>query len=378
MQMPDAPLAEAPLAPPRPMAQRPPAPVPERLARLRGDATRTTRILELGPCHAPVAPKREGWNTYIADHANQQALREKYAAFPVDLDAIEPVDAIWAGGPLHAAIPEKLHGRFERLIASHVIEHLPDPIAFLASAQALLAPHGALALAVPDKRYCFDCLKPHSTTADLLASHARPDTSRHSLRTLFLQAAHSAYARPQGSDRFEGAWGQHPLAEFRLTSSLPEAYAAARAAETAPYHDAHAWQFTPCAFELAILELAELGLADWHVAEITPTHGSEFFATLHRGRREWPSAEARDAHRQTLLLGILGELREQIDQMGLGAPPAPDPLLALMQRQLASITAADGTQASIMGSLALLLAKMDQQQARLEEQGRLLAQLSQR
>lgn len=367
-------------APPQaeaPPARRAPAPVPERLARLRGDATHTTRILELGPCHAPVAPKRDGWNTYIADHAGQQALREKYAAFPVDLDAIEPVDAIWAGGPLHHAIPERLHGRFERLIASHVIEHLPDPIAFLASAEALLAPHGALALAVPDKRFCFDCLKPHSTTADLLASHDRPDTGRHSLRTLFLQAAHSAYARPEGAEAFEGAWGQHPLAALRLTASLPEAYAAARASTASRYEDAHAWQFTPCAFELAILELAEIGLIDWHISEITPARGSEFFATLRRGRRVWPSAEARDAHRQHLLLGILAEQQEQIAHMAEGGllprppAPAPHPLLALMERQLASITDANGTQASIMGSLALLLAKMEGLEAALRriEQG---------
>ena len=191
---------------------------------------------------------------------------------------------------------------------------------------------------MPDKRYCFDCLKPHTTTGDLLASHERPDTSRHTLRTLFNQAAHSAYARPEGAATFEAAWDQHPLAELRLTSSLPEAYAAARAATGAPYHDAHAWQFTPCAFELAILELAEIGLVDWHVAEITPTRGSEFFALLRRGRRPWPSAEARDTHRQALLLGILVEQRDQIAQMGLlpgTPPPAPredlGPLLARVE-----------------------------------------------
>jgi hypothetical protein len=382
-----------------------------RTALLLGNATKASRILEIGPSHAPIAPKRDGWNSFVVDHADQAALREKYAPYPVDRDAIEEVDAIWAGGRLDAAIPAQHHGRFDRIIASHVIEHIPDPVTFLNSAQALLAPGGALALAVPDKRYCFDFLKPHATTGDLLASHDPDGAGRHSRRTLFNQIAHSTFVLgEQGED--VPAWGQHPVSRIRLVSPLKEAFVWADRASSADYLDAHAWQFTPCAFELAILELAEGGVIDWHVETITGAHGAEFFATLRRGRATWPSTSARDNRRQQLLLGILAELREQIDWMALGGllarpslpadaalarhiadmqaalsaaaarldvfgtllspptggPPAPGSLadithrLEILHRQVSSITTGGGTMASIMGSLEVVGARQESHQ----------------
>jgi SAM-dependent methyltransferase len=375
----------------------------DRTALLLGDATKASRILEIGPSHAPIAPKRDGWKSFVVDHADQATLREKYAPFAVDFDAIEEVDAIWAGGRLDAVIPPTRHGSFDRIIASHVIEHIPDPVTFLTSAHALLAPGGALALAVPDKRYCFDFLKPHATTGDLLASHDPNGPGRHTPRTLFNQIAHSTFVLgEQGEDI--AAWGQHPIGRIRLVSPLKEAFVWSDRARGAEYLDAHAWQFTPCAFELAILELAEGGVIDWHVESITGAHGAEFFVTLRRGRAQWPSTAERDTRRQQLLLGILAELREQIDWMALGglltrpalpadaalarhiadmhgalatasarldifgallSPPgggAPMPgsladisqRLDLLQRQVTSITAGDGTMASIMGSLELV------------------------
>ena len=411
-------LRTRPPPPPRPPAHKPPprpdpgTPPKDRIAQLLGDATKASRILEIGPSHAPIAPKRQGWNSFVVDHADQHALRRKYAALGANADAIEPVDAIWTGGRLDQAVPAEHHGSFDRLIASHVIEHIPDPVAFLVAAQALLAPGGAVALAVPDKRYCFDFLKPHATTGDLLAAHDPNGPGRHTARTLFNQAAHSAFARAEGSE-FNGAWGQHPVAQIRLTDPLPRAFTMAGKAAEPTYHDAHGWQFTPCAFELAIVELAEGGVIDWHVADITPARGSEFFAILRRGRRAWATPEARDAHRQQLLLGIMAELREQIDFMALGGlldrPSLPaDPTLAChlhdlqstlaalpgtladvamrleaAQRQLSSITDADGTQASIMGSLEQLRARTDAQQAlldglahQLDAQNRMLATLT--
>ena len=47
---------------------------------LLGDATRDSRIIEIGPSHAPIAPKRAGWNSFVVDHADQAELRAKYRA----------------------------------------------------------------------------------------------------------------------------------------------------------------------------------------------------------------------------------------------------------------------------------------------------------
>jgi len=50
--------------------------------------------------------------------------------------------------------------RFDYCLASHVIEHIPNPIAFFQSIAHLLKPGGVLSLAVPDKRYTFDFFQP--------------------------------------------------------------------------------------------------------------------------------------------------------------------------------------------------------------------------
>ncbi len=277
----------------------------DRKAILLGTANSGTPILEIGPSYNPAAPRQEGWNTAIIDHAPASELRAKYAAMGVDTSRIEDVDFISTGGPLHACVPAERHGSFGRLIASHVIEHVPDVLGFLQSAAILLAPDGVLALAVPDKRFCFDYFKPPSTTGDIIAAHG---SIRHPRRTLFQQNAYSASA-----DSLH-AWGSQPIASTALMGGLETAWMAAGQASQdpdSPYIDAHAWHFTPAWFRLAMLELAEGGMIDWHVDEMTPTVFCEFIVTLRRGRPAWPDHAAREAERLSLLNATLSENHEQ-------------------------------------------------------------------
>jgi len=60
------------------------------------------------------------------------------------------------------------------LIASHVLEHLPLPLAALRAWHEALAPGGVLLLKVPDKRYTFDKSRARTSLAHLLKEHADP------------------------------------------------------------------------------------------------------------------------------------------------------------------------------------------------------------
>ena len=77
---------------------------------------------------------------------------------------------IWSGGDLAARFPPEARGSFDAILASHVLEHMPDPISFLTSAQQLLKPDGLVILALPDKRFMFDFFKPMTSTADWLTA----------------------------------------------------------------------------------------------------------------------------------------------------------------------------------------------------------------
>jgi SAM-dependent methyltransferase len=61
------------------------------------------------------------------------------------------------------------------LIASHVLEHLPQPLLALRAWYDALAPGGVLLLKVPDKRHTFDAPRSRTTLKHLLEEHDHPD-----------------------------------------------------------------------------------------------------------------------------------------------------------------------------------------------------------
>jgi predicted SAM-dependent methyltransferase len=240
-------------------------------------------------------------------------LIDKYRGQPgVDVDRIEDVDFVWCDGPLSGAVPSELHGTFDAFIASHVIEHTPDLIAFLDSAATLLRATGVVILAVPDKRFCFDYFRPLATTGDVLASH-RLRRSRHTKQTIFNHCAYVVSA--DGT----GAWSQHSVQNFAFYHSLESAYSAFLTCgedDGSPYVDMHAWQFTPASFELLLLELARLKFTDWQVDWIGPAVGCEFHVWLRRGGAAAAAALTEphlNEQRLALLKRTLVEAKQQIE-----------------------------------------------------------------
>ncbi|HEX2941019.1 MAG TPA: class I SAM-dependent methyltransferase [Rhodopila sp.] len=289
---------------------------------LRGPVGPASRIVEIGAGYNPIAPKRDGWNTHVVDHATQEALRTKYATANVDPALIEDVDTVWLSGPLHEAVPDSLVGRVDAIIASHVLEHLPDLVGFLQSAARLLTPGGYLSIALPDRRYCFDCLKPWTSTGDLLDAHRR-GLQRHTIKTAY---NHFAYAATVDGAL---AWGARPVDTPQLADPFWRAEATASQyddSENAPYQDFHAWQFTLAGFELAILELNALGLSPWWVEEISGPVGFEFFARLrHTGGVPRSPDELQDRRRDLLLKQVM-EVKEQAEFLLQRSGAAQHPL----------------------------------------------------
>ncbi len=277
--------------------------------RLLSGVSKDCRIIEIGPGYNPVAPKAKGWNTHVVDHASREELRQKYTGAPVNLDAFEEVDTIWRRGLLHEAVPSNILGSCSLLIASHMIEHVPDLAGFLRSAAEILKPEGAVSLAIPDRRYCFDYFKPPSSTGDILEAFME-GRARHSLRSAW---NHAAYAM-----RMDGleAWGQHAvfnpgfIAPFE---DLEEVFRGFQAGPGGEYVDCHAWQFTPAGFSLIVLELGLLGVIDWHVDRMYGPEGCEFLVTLRRGTERFDRTQQVEQRRMTLLLDQLAEWREQLD-----------------------------------------------------------------
>lgn len=231
--------------------------------------------LEFGPSHSPVAAKRAGFRVHTVDHLSAEELRAKYAGHPVDLDAIEEVDFVWHGQPL----PELVGGRdrYDWIVASHVIEHLPDPVGFLAGCADILRPGGVVSLIVPDTRCCFDCLGPLTTTGQVLDAHlqgrTRPTPGQVFDHHAGAVVRNDSLAWPLGTD-----------APPRLIHGMAEAIDfMRRAADTDEYIDVHLWRFVPESFRLVVQDLRDLGLIPFVIKRDWPTAGHEFHVTLGTG-----------------------------------------------------------------------------------------------
>jgi SAM-dependent methyltransferase len=124
--------------------------------------------LEVGAFDLPVVVpdgRDAGPRCWFADMRSTEELASE---FGVALEALAPIEwVVQRARPLAAQIPR----RFDYVILCHVLEHVPEPIGFLADARDLLRPGGVLFLAVPDKRATLDATRPSTTIDHLLARH---------------------------------------------------------------------------------------------------------------------------------------------------------------------------------------------------------------
>lgn len=228
--------------------------------------------LEIGPSHNPIAPKKNGYNVHILDHLSANDLRIKYQDHGLNLDNIEEVDFIWSGQPLHELIGRK--HCYDWIIASHVIEHLPDLISFLQQSEQLLKPNGVLSLVVPDKRYCFDYFQPVSSTGMLLDVHKQKRTHP-TPGQVFDHFANKATANGAG------AWSpNYKKGADALMYTIERANAQwHKAITTDDYVDVHCWRFTPESFALILSDINRLGLVKLVIQASFPTNGCEFYVS---------------------------------------------------------------------------------------------------
>jgi SAM-dependent methyltransferase len=191
--------------------------------------------LEIGASHAPIVPKRAGYNVEITDHSSASHLREHYRNDPtVDISNIEEVDYVTGGRSIAQIINQPC--RYDYIIASHVIEHVPDLLGFLKDCETLLKPDGVLSLAVPDMRYCFDALQSRSTTG-LALQAALSDTHRPSPAAVFDHAAN------QSARNGKGTWRRIGFSPIKLTNSLVSAKAKFDEYVSSDAHtDIHVWR----------------------------------------------------------------------------------------------------------------------------------------
>lgn len=252
----------------------------KRFLRMLTGITKEQFGLEIGPSLRPCAPKSEGYHVEIVDWLDKEGLIEKYRSMGIDTGRIEEVDYIWDGRPY-----TELTGRkesYDYIIASHVIEHVPDFVGFLRDCSEMLKQDGILSLAIPDKRFTLDHFRMVTTTGKVINDYfsedkygsmgALTDYWNHVVRRNGL----TSWPRGQDKsipDKYEFI---HDEAFNRQSFKDSVGVQAVR--------DFHQNAFTPASFELLIYELWEYGLIDLKIAQLYDTEAEEFIVSMRKSK----------------------------------------------------------------------------------------------
>ena len=267
---------------------------PRNAVLLDGLAVERMLGVEIGPLDRPIMRRDMGRVLYV-DHADTASLRAKYADDAgVQADAIMEIDAVCDAPGLDALV--RSHGPADYIIASHVIEHVPDLVGWLQLISRVLAPSGEIRLVVPDKRFCFDHHRAESRLADLMAAHVAGERSPplariadYFLHVVNVEAADVWAGRPPPPPVIDAGryrWAEGVCREVR---------------DSGRYQDVHCWVFTPRGFCLLMAELAAFGVLalECTLFRDTERDGLEFLAGLRRttdttlAEASWRDAAAR-------------------------------------------------------------------------------------
>lgn len=231
--------------------------------------------VEIGALASPLVKPEDGRILYV-DYTDTASLKEKYRHDPnVVNENIVDVGAIWGSQSLQDCIGTDT--KVDYVLASHVIEHVPDLITWLAEIHAILKPGGSLRLAVPDRRYSFDYLRFETRIHDVLDAYLR--RARVPLPRLIIEfnsLARVVDCRKAWDGVLDPAHLQ-PMGTKENGLSL-----AAQSLADGSYHDVHCWVFTPKSFAELCTELAELDLLNFACDSLIETARGEleFFVSM--------------------------------------------------------------------------------------------------
>ncbi len=241
------------------------------------------RGLEIGPLHNTSIPRDHADVRYLDVWFRDRLVENYRTHHNVNPDKIPEIDFALDDGVRVRSIPEATAGagRFDWVMASHVIEHVPDVVGWLAQVAEVTEDGGALVLIVPDRRYCFDVHRPGTTVGQLLQAHELQETVP-SIRAVY------DYKRGHAVTKAPDVWSGRPPGYEKRIYTLDVVREQVDLARAGEYIDGHVWTFTPGTLVEQIIELRELGLSEWAVEAHEPTRRNEleFFTVLRRLPRD--------------------------------------------------------------------------------------------
>lgn len=292
-----------------------------RIAELRKHLAPDARGVEIGAYHNPITPRGEGFRSVHLDIFDADEQRTRAEADPnltaADVQRIEDVDLVGSANEIAALVIDKYGDeKFDYVVSSHNLEHLPNPIKFLQGCQQILRDGGHVSLALPDHRYCFDFFRARTEVGEWLEAFAE-DRTQPSRSQLFQWVALASSTK--GDTTWNPATTDPPEPWPMLDTALQYWDGSVQL----EYLDAHCWIFTPSSFRLLIEDLRHLGFLQFDVESISPVNGCEFYVHLRyspgaaSGAADPTYAERRATTMRDMVLesaAVAGQFASTLDQ----------------------------------------------------------------
>lgn len=131
-----------------------------------------SRILELGPLNRCLLDRSKYNNYFFGDIRSTSEIKKLYLEneylkrtnLSVKLEEIIEIDYVIKESYKKTFKKEE---KFDYIIVSHVLEHIPDLLNFFIDIKNILKKDGEIIIIYPDKRFCFDYFRENSTFSDI-------------------------------------------------------------------------------------------------------------------------------------------------------------------------------------------------------------------
>jgi SAM-dependent methyltransferase len=131
-----------------------------------------SRILEIGPLNRSLLDKNKYKNYFFADIRSTEEIRELYSenkylkktGINVDQSTIIEIDYVIKGSYKETFKKEE---KFDYIIVSHVLEHIPNLLDFLLDVKNIISAKGELIIIYPDRRFSFDYFRSDTKFSDV-------------------------------------------------------------------------------------------------------------------------------------------------------------------------------------------------------------------
>jgi len=244
---------------------------------VRKIVNKESRILEIGPLNRPVVTRTDFPNVFYCDIRSTEDIKKLYTSNSyleltgtvVNIETIVDVDFVINDS--YKAIFKDIE-KFDFVIVSHVLEHMPDIINFLIDINHVLKPNGKIIVIQPDKNFSFDFYRESASFRDAYNVYQKKNNS-------YLSS--DFYFNVVCQNHPNVFWNKNIQNDIPVVS-LTDALNKERLLKTSSFEDVHYWPFTDYSFLKFLYDLKRAHIVNYMVTDFIETqyNEQEFFVLL--------------------------------------------------------------------------------------------------